>query len=396
MSNEKTKSLFTSVSIGVATVWFSTHCGAGFASGTQELQYFANHGWFGPLMPVLSMVIIALTYYVGLETARQTNQWNYNVWSKEAFKPAGFCAYAMEFSIVITTIAASAAAIAAGATLVQQQFHLPMWMGSLTMFVIITLLCIFGEKVVRNNAMIMTAAILIIVSLVLVVGLVKFAPQIQQLYADRYVNPESSKWSVTGSSGTTKGSIFNALLWALTYAGFQIGAVGGITASFKGAASSHESKGAMILGCVLNAAMLSGVCLLIFSEMPEIYTNEEARLLPTVYIVNQLGMPVLSVLYPLLLFLALITTAVGFTFGMVQRLDPYVLKNMKKPLLRKALISVICLGICYGVSTLGLMWVIQVAYKYLGIFNWIFLIIPMWIFGYKNIKNRNIESLNNN
>ena len=55
------KKYFTSISIGVATVWFSTHCGAGFASGTQELLYFANHGWFGVLMPIITLLLSPIT-----------------------------------------------------------------------------------------------------------------------------------------------------------------------------------------------------------------------------------------------------------------------------------------------------------------------------------------------
>jgi uncharacterized membrane protein YkvI len=74
MEKVKKDKMFTSVSIGAATVWFSTHCGAGFASGTQELQYFSNHGWWGPLFPFLTILIIAITYYVGLE--RQDKQIN--------------------------------------------------------------------------------------------------------------------------------------------------------------------------------------------------------------------------------------------------------------------------------------------------------------------------------
>ncbi|MEG0292564.1 MAG: hypothetical protein RR495_07445 [Anaerovoracaceae bacterium] len=380
---------FTSVSLGTAAVWFSTHCGAGFASGTQELQYFSNHGWFGPLMPLLSILIIAITYYFCIEIARLTDKWSYDAWSKEAFDPLSkFCSIAVEISIVITTVAASAAAIAAGAALANTTFGMPIWMGSILMFLIITLLCIFGEKVVRNNAIIMTIAILAIISFILVVGLFKFWPNIVNLFSEGYVNPNASKWSVSGSGGTTEGSFFNSLLWALTYSGFQFGAIGGVAASFKGATSSKESVAAMGIGYVINTIMLAGICLLIFSGMPEIYNDEQARLLPTVFMVNQLDLPFLSVIYPLLLFLALITTAVGLTFGMVQRLDPYVLRNVKNPLVRKAAISIICLGICYAVSTLGLMWVIQVAYKYLGIFNWIFLIIPLWILGGKNIKRR--------
>lgn len=381
---------FTSISIGVATVWFSTHCGAGFASGTQELQYFANHGWFGVFMPIVTFAIIAFTYYIGLETARQTDKWGYDLWSKEAFGSASkFLTPAMDFSIIITTIAATAATIATGGLLGNQYLGLPVTVGSIAMFIIVTILCIFGENLVRKNAMIMTSAILVIISIVLVAGLIKFAPDIARLFREGYVNPNSAKWSISGSADTVPGNIGNSLLWGLTYAGFQISAIGGIAASFKGGSFKQEAKGAMIMGAVINILMLVGICLLIFSQMPHIYLDEATRKLPTVFIVNQLNIPVLAVLYPILLFLALITTAVGFIFGMVQRLDPYVLKNMdSKPVLRKAIISFVCLLVCYAVSKLGLMWVVQVAYKYLGIFNWAFIILPLWILGYKNIKKR--------
>lgn len=391
--NEKKKFL-TPISIGVATVWFSTHCGAGFASGTQELQYFSNHGWFGVFMPIITFIIIAVTYYVGLETARQTDKWSYDSWSKEAYgKYSKVLSPAMDVSVVITTIAATAATIAAGGLLVNQYLKLPVFLGSILMFVIITLLCVFGEKVVRKNAVIMTSAILIIISIILVVGLIKFAPQISKLMSEGYVNPSASKWSIADSKETVKGNIGNALLWALTYAGFQISAIGGITSSFKGGQFKEEAKGGIILGCVLNLVMLVGICLLIFSGMPDIYLNEAARSLPTVYVVKQLNIPFLSVLYPVLLFLALITTAVGFIFGMVQRIDPYVLKDMKSPLMRKVIISLVCLTVCYAVSNLGLMWVVKEAYRYIGIFNWIFLIIPLWVIGFKNIKKRDLEKL---
>ena len=381
---------FTSISIGVATVWFSTHCGAGFASGTQELQYFANHGWFGVFMPIITFAIIAFTYYIGLETARQTDKWGYDLWSKEAFGSASkLLTPAMDFSIIITTIAATAATIATGGLLGNQYLGLPVAVGSIAMFIIVTILCIFGENLVRKNAMIMTSAILVIISIVLVAGLIKFAPDIARLFREGYVNPNSAKWSISGSADTVPGNIGNSLLWGLTYAGFQISAIGGIAASFKGGSFKQEAKGAMIMGAVINILMLVGICLLIFSQMPHIYLDEATRKLPTVFIVNQLNIPVLAVLYPILLFLALITTAVGFIFGMVQRLDPYVLKNMdSKPVLRKAIISFVCLLVCYAVSKLGLMWVVQVAYKYLAIFNWAFIILPLWILGYKNIKKR--------
>ncbi|MDD7363155.1 MAG: hypothetical protein SPI65_02960 [Peptoniphilus sp.] len=388
MKNDKNKYI-TSISVGVATVWFSTHCGAGFASGTQELQFFANHGWFGTLMPILTFILIAITYYVGLETARQTDKWGYDAWSKEAYgKYSKVLTPAMDVSVVITTIAASAATIATGGLLVNQYLGLPVIVGSLFMLVVVTLLVIFGEELVRKNATIMTGVILVIISIVIIAGLVKFGPDIARLFSERYVNPEATKWGISASDKTVPGSFGNSLLWALTYAGFQISAIGGITASFKGGRFKEESKGAMIIGCIMNILMLVGICLLIFSQMPDIYLDEATRALPTIAVVQKLDISFLSVLYPVLLFLALITTAVGFIFGIVTRVEPHVMKNESNPIKKKAIIAVVSLIICYLVSTLGLMWIVQNAYKYLGIFNWLLIILPLWILGYKNIKKR--------
>ncbi|MDQ0508346.1 Uncharacterized membrane protein [Aedoeadaptatus ivorii] len=385
----KKNNYITPISFGVATVWFSTHCGAGFASGTQELQFFANHGWFGVLMPILTFVLIALTYYVGLETARQTDRWSYDAWSKEAYgKYSKVLTPAMDVSIVITTVAASAATIATGGLLVNEYLGLPVIVGSLLMVVIVTLLVIFGEEVVRKNATIMTIAILAIISIVIVAGLIKFGPDIARLFSEGYVNPQATKWGISASDETVPGNLLNSLLWALTYAGFQISAIGGITSSFKGGETKEESKGAMIAGAVMNILMLVGICLLIFSQMPDIYLNETTRALPTIAVVNQLHIPILEVLYPILLFLALITTAVGFIFGMVQRIEPHIMKQETNIVKKKAIIAVASLVVCYLVSRLGLMWIVQNAYKYLGIFNWIFIILPLWFLGYKAIARR--------
>ncbi|MGL5439032.1 MAG: hypothetical protein ACRDA4_01410 [Filifactoraceae bacterium] len=32
-------------SFSVAAVWFETHVGGGFATGSQEVNFFVKHGW---------------------------------------------------------------------------------------------------------------------------------------------------------------------------------------------------------------------------------------------------------------------------------------------------------------------------------------------------------------
>lgn len=48
----------------VASVWFGTHVGAGFATGNQVLSYFVNYGWTAVIFPLISMGILAYVIYV--------------------------------------------------------------------------------------------------------------------------------------------------------------------------------------------------------------------------------------------------------------------------------------------------------------------------------------------
>jgi uncharacterized membrane protein YkvI len=228
---------------------------------------------------------------------------------------------------------------------------------------------------------------IIIMIIIIGVGIAKFFPDYLRLQSENYMNPNAPKWGITGATGTTPASFGNSLLWALTYAGFQLSTIGPLAASFEGARDYNEAKGSMVIGVVINAIMLAAICMLLISGMPEIYTDEAARTIPTLYMVQNLGIPAFGVIYPLLLFLALITTAVGFVFGCVTRFENLkILQKIKNVRLRNALIAVVTLFAIFLVSQLGLMWVIQVAYRYLGIYNWVIIVLPFTFLGWKNIK----------
>ncbi len=63
------KSLKNSWAMGftVASVWFGTHVGGGFASGNQVIGYFAKFGgWPALVYPILSMGILAILMHIML------------------------------------------------------------------------------------------------------------------------------------------------------------------------------------------------------------------------------------------------------------------------------------------------------------------------------------------
>ena len=70
--NEKsavTKGTFAS-GFSVASVWFGTHVGAGFATGNQVITYYVQYGWTAVLYPLISMGILAYVIYTIMKFAR--------------------------------------------------------------------------------------------------------------------------------------------------------------------------------------------------------------------------------------------------------------------------------------------------------------------------------------
>ena len=71
----------------VASVWFGTHVGAGFATGNQVLSYYVNYGWTAAIYPLISMGVLAYVIYVIMKFARLRGLDNYNDTFRELWLP---------------------------------------------------------------------------------------------------------------------------------------------------------------------------------------------------------------------------------------------------------------------------------------------------------------------
>ena len=60
MSSDVSKKVSLATCFSVASVWFGSHAGGGFASGNQATQYYVQYGWYAPIMAFLSMVVLGL------------------------------------------------------------------------------------------------------------------------------------------------------------------------------------------------------------------------------------------------------------------------------------------------------------------------------------------------
>ena len=114
------KNLKNSWAIGftVASVWFGTHVGGGFASGNQVIGYFAQ---FGPvpalIYPLIAMGLLAIIMHIMLKFARLNGFTNYKD-TYAALYPSPKMEFLFEIFYIVIILAAVAAAVAgAGNTL---------------------------------------------------------------------------------------------------------------------------------------------------------------------------------------------------------------------------------------------------------------------------------------
>jgi len=108
--------------------------------------------------------------------------------------------------------------------------------------------------------------------------------------------------------------------------------------------------------------------------------------LPTLFVVQTLDIPAFNIIYPLLLFMALVTTSVGFVFAVQGRLGLIFFKKMENQKLKNAIISTGWLILIWLVAQMGLLNIVTKGYAYLGYIYIFILIIPMFTLGIKNIK----------
>ena len=65
MKNRSSKAGF-----GVAAVWFGSHCGGGFATGTLAASYYVRYGAWAIFMPLIALAIMCIVGTIQWEICR--------------------------------------------------------------------------------------------------------------------------------------------------------------------------------------------------------------------------------------------------------------------------------------------------------------------------------------
>ncbi len=410
--DKKKLSASWAIAFTVASVWFGTHVGGGFASGNQVIGYFAQFGSMGSLLfPLIAMGLLSIVMSIYLKFARLNGFDNYKD-TFAALYPHPKMEVLFEIFYIVIILAAVAAAVAGAGEVLANFLGVP-YVGAmkvvfnLLIVALLVLLSIFGVKLVAAASTVLSVAIMIITGVIVVVGLAKLG----------VVNDLATKFGVDLAEYTpqTGFSIFRA---TLVYCAFQCVSIPPMIA----ASNELNVKGtnrACFLGWLMNGIALSLSAFMLSKwypllaalkakagEMAAAGTLEGSDLvgfanatgIPNQTVLTLIGIKILLVIFSVLLFCAFVSTCVTLIFTMVQRFAPKLAKfnsegefiaGLQNETLRRVIVAVVAIALCFSISLLGLTTITTKVYGYDGYYALLVVVLPAFIWGIP--KNRKLE-----
>ena len=389
----------------VASVWFGTHVGGGFASGNQVIQYYSNYGYTSVIFPILAMGLLAVVMYIMMKFAKLSGFTNYKD-TYAALYPKPWMEIFFEIFYIVIVLAAMASAVAGAGEVLANFIGVPyVGAGKVTMNLVIVavliILTIFGIKLVRAASTVLSVSIIVITALLVVFGLTADYDSIAAQLTSQY-NVELAEYTNATATAIWKG--------VLVYAAFQCVSIPPMIA----AANELSLKGvkkANILGWLMNGLALAASGWMLTKWYPLLASLQNAGKeflaanptataatdpivayatalgIPNQTVLDLIGIKWLLVAFSVLLFCAFMSTCVTLVYTMIQRFEgkffPNTIKNDK---LRGTIVAALVIAICFAISLLGLTEIVKYAYGYDGYYSIVVIVIPAFIWGIPKIK----------
>ena len=375
MEKSKTKKGMP-VFIGIAAVWMGTHFGPGVASGTQLNQYYVQFGLAGIFVTIIAMGFLGYALYCSMEFSRLYKAYDYQSWVEKLFGNK-YVVILFDISFLVTILTAASGSMNAVAVLLESNFGVNYWIGVAIIIVCTMLLCAFGARLVRAASSYM---MFIVVGILLVIMILLAMNGDGDLSGS--IANQAQNLPAAGS-----GSWLSAIWSAIIYGSFQATIVANIASVAGDLTSRRESKKAAITGFLANTILLIVLCTMLFSYTNVYAITDEA--LPFFSLLQRLGYESVTVIYIVIVFIAVLSTVVGFAFAGVARFSKYYQpKSGKKSALRDAIFVGIMLIACAVASQIGIVTLVSTGYKILGYLNLPIIVLPAIILGGHKISKK--------
>lgn len=376
---DKKQSTF-SIAIGIACVWMGTHFGPGVASGTQILTYWVKYGIWGTIASILAMCLLGYGIYCSAEFSRIYRTYNYADWTAGVWG-SRWIVYLLDFSFIIVMMTALGGSLNAIGTLLNSQFGINYWTGVILVVICAALLCAYGAKLVSRASSYMMYLVIAVLAVIIILAMSSGQLHLGQALANVSV----------GRVNGIQPSFLGALWSGVIYASFQANVIGNISSVSNQLPNRSTAKKAAIIGIIGNAAMLVALSLffLAATTIPNYdVMNTGANPLPFYGILTALNFSGAKLVYVCTVFVAVLSTAVGFCFGAIARYSKLYRKPEEKAPLKDAALVAVLLLLCALASRLGIVRLVSTGYTILGYLNLPLLIFPAIVLANRKISKK--------
>ena len=367
-----------SIAMGMACVWMGTHFGPGVASGTQILIYWVKYGIWGPIASILAMGLLGYCIYCSAEFSRIYKTYNYADWTKKVWG-INWIVYLLDFSFIIVMLTALGGSLSAIGNLLNSQFGLNYWVGVGAVVICAGLVCAYGAKLVARASSYMMYLVIAVLAVIIIMCASTGKLHLGQAIAN------ASAGNIAGVSPSFLGAIWSGII----YASFQANVIGNISSIAPTLPDRKTTKLGAVIGVFGNALMLVALSLFFLSATTiENYDvlDTAANPLPFYGTLTALGFSGLKLVYVITVFIAVLSTAVGFSFGAVARYSKLYRKADENAPVKDGLLVVVLLIACAAASKIGIVKLVSTGYTILGYLN-----LPLLIFPAIYLANRKIS-----
>ena len=361
----KKATIFSATYLGVAAVWLGGHFGPGFATGAFSVTYYVKYGPIGLIMPLLAMLVTGGVMFYMTEYARSHGTTNYRPFVLscygDKFGPVMGVVYDILF---IATVMCAGGLAFSGEANVLMNYGFSYWGAAIPTIIISALLCLYGSKLLSLASKYMMYAI---IAVVLLIAILSFAKGDYDLAAAFAAPPVS----------TATPNFLRAIFSAILYGCFQSTIAFNVMSVADILESREETKKAIIAGYIITVVLMIAIAFTLFAYVTVIpdLCNPGVVAVPIMAVLGRLGMPWLSMLFVILMTLAVLTSAAGLANAGCRRFDKLFsfINNLQ---LRRAVITVIMLGIAAIGASFGMKALLQKGTTYVGYIGIVVLVIP--------------------
>lgn len=358
---------------GLAALVFGGFCGGAMASGAYATSYFARYGGGHMLVFVLIfMAIMAVCCTLGINLIRAYKVTDYNGFYLALYglhKPDSnrflkqIVALFFDCFTILSGIAACAGAMALFGSLAQSMAGIPVKVGSLLAAFAFAVLSVYGGAFLRKFNTVMTLALTGSLLAILIAVCVLRGNVLAGLLGNFEAGVD---WSgVPLATGYTM---------VISYC-FNVGSWGATLSSYS--EKIRDQKDAIGSGILI--AIFVGALFFVTSCIVLPFLPEELNSTPILNICqNYLG-GTLTVIYWVVIFIAVITTGPTFAFSIAARFMKLWKNEAVDQKLKVFVIAITFMIVCYFVSLMGLMKIVQIILTSTGAIAAFSIFIPLLI-----------------